>query len=141
MLGNLWVPPCFTGCEREDACGFATVTAAGAGVLCELYSAAEINFNCTASGLVKMLGTPCPILVLCLQHKQGHSHEKDGLLPDPLDTALHSGHDKSRQIGKDAAPRCFQKGRLNAPVVGWDLTQRFCAYNKLSSGSWEYKLA
>uniref|UniRef100_A0A8C4XLI1 Thyroglobulin n=1 Tax=Falco tinnunculus TaxID=100819 RepID=A0A8C4XLI1_FALTI len=51
MLGNLRFFSCFSGCEREDACGFATVTSSGAGVLCELYSAAEVNFNCTASGL------------------------------------------------------------------------------------------
>lgn len=39
----------------EDACGFVAVTPAGAEVLCELYSAAEVNFNCTTSGLVKMM--------------------------------------------------------------------------------------
>ncbi|NXU53207.1 THYG protein, partial [Turnix velox] len=50
---------CISGCEREAACGFATVTPAGAEVLCELYSAAEINFNCTTSGLVQgVLGNP-----------------------------------------------------------------------------------
>ncbi|NXY17568.1 THYG protein, partial [Atrichornis clamosus] len=50
---------CISGCEREDACGFATVTPAGAEVLCELYSAAEVNFNCTTSRLVQgVLGNP-----------------------------------------------------------------------------------
>ncbi|KAJ7417357.1 hypothetical protein WISP_64938 [Willisornis vidua] len=50
---------CISGCERENACGFATVTPAGAEVLCELYSAAEVNFNCTTSGLVQgVLGNP-----------------------------------------------------------------------------------
>ncbi|NWV67698.1 THYG protein, partial [Malurus elegans] len=50
---------CISGCEREGACGFATVAPAGAGMLCELYSAAEINFNCTTSGLVQgALGNP-----------------------------------------------------------------------------------
>ncbi|XP_057880895.1 thyroglobulin [Melospiza georgiana] len=50
---------CISGCEREDACGFATVTPAGTEVLCELYSAAEANFNCTTSGLVQgVLGNP-----------------------------------------------------------------------------------
>ncbi|NWV22291.1 THYG protein, partial [Origma solitaria] len=50
---------CISGCEREGACGFATVTPAGAEVLCELYSAAEVNFNCTTSGLVQgVLGNP-----------------------------------------------------------------------------------
>ncbi|NWW82460.1 THYG protein, partial [Climacteris rufus] len=44
---------CISGCERESACGFATVTPAGAEVLCELYSSAEVNFNCTTSGLVQ----------------------------------------------------------------------------------------
>ncbi|OWK61504.1 Thyroglobulin [Lonchura striata] len=50
---------CISGCEREDACGFATVTPAGTEVLCELYSGAEANFNCTTSGLVQgVLGNP-----------------------------------------------------------------------------------
>ncbi|RMC14831.1 hypothetical protein DUI87_07007 [Hirundo rustica rustica] len=50
---------CISGCEREDACGFVTVTPASTGVLCELYSAAEANFNCTTSGLVQgVLGNP-----------------------------------------------------------------------------------
>ncbi|NXG23295.1 THYG protein, partial [Grallaria varia] len=50
---------CISGCERKDACGFATVTPAGAEVHCELYSAAEVNFNCTTSGLVQgVLGNP-----------------------------------------------------------------------------------
>ncbi|KAM9235195.1 thyroglobulin [Leptosomus discolor] len=44
---------CISGCEREDACGFVTVTPVGAEVLCDLYSAAEVNFNCTTSGLVQ----------------------------------------------------------------------------------------
>uniref|UniRef100_A0A8C0EQJ8 Thyroglobulin n=1 Tax=Bubo bubo TaxID=30461 RepID=A0A8C0EQJ8_BUBBB len=51
MLGNLRFLSRFSGCEREDTCGFATVAPAGAEVLCELYSAAEVNFNCTTSGL------------------------------------------------------------------------------------------
>ncbi|XP_005517435.1 PREDICTED: thyroglobulin [Pseudopodoces humilis] len=47
------------GCEREDDCGFATVSPAGTKVLCELYSTAEANFNCTTSGLVQgVLGNP-----------------------------------------------------------------------------------
>ncbi|KGL90055.1 Thyroglobulin, partial [Charadrius vociferus] len=59
--GDLQSPAfqCISGCEREEACGFATVTTAGAEVLCELYSAAEVNFNCTTSGLVQgVLGNP-----------------------------------------------------------------------------------
>ncbi|KFP33917.1 Thyroglobulin, partial [Colius striatus] len=59
--GDLQSPAfqCISGCEREDSCGFVTVTPAGAEVLCELYSAAEVNFNCTASGLVQgVLGNP-----------------------------------------------------------------------------------
>lgn len=55
VLGHLKFLSCFSGCEREDACGFAAVTPAGAEVLCELYSAAEANFNCTTSGLVRMI--------------------------------------------------------------------------------------
>uniref|UniRef100_A0A8B9IRH9 Thyroglobulin n=1 Tax=Amazona collaria TaxID=241587 RepID=A0A8B9IRH9_9PSIT len=51
MLGKLRFLSHFSGCEMEDACGFAAVTPAGAEVLCELYSAAEVNFNCTALGL------------------------------------------------------------------------------------------
>ncbi|NXW95018.1 THYG protein, partial [Alopecoenas beccarii] len=50
---------CISGCEREDTCGFVTLTPSGAEVLCELYSADEVNFNCTASGLVQgVLGNP-----------------------------------------------------------------------------------
>ncbi|KFP86930.1 Thyroglobulin, partial [Acanthisitta chloris] len=44
---------CISGCEREDACGFAAVTSAGAEFICEFYSTAEVNFNCTTSGLVQ----------------------------------------------------------------------------------------
>ncbi|XP_071593034.1 thyroglobulin [Heliangelus exortis] len=59
--GDLQSPvfQCISACEKEDACGFATVTPAGAEVLCELYSSAEVNFNCTPSGLVQgVLGNP-----------------------------------------------------------------------------------
>ncbi|NWS92477.1 THYG protein, partial [Toxostoma redivivum] len=50
---------CISDCEREDACGFATVSPAGTEVVCSLYSAAEANFNCTTSGLVQgVLGNP-----------------------------------------------------------------------------------
>ncbi|NXI58262.1 THYG protein, partial [Chloroceryle aenea] len=50
---------CISECEREDVCGFATVTPAGAEVLCELYSAAEVNFNCTTSRSAQgVLGNP-----------------------------------------------------------------------------------
>ncbi|XP_056186796.1 thyroglobulin [Falco biarmicus] len=72
--GDLQSPPfqCISGCEREDACGFATVTSSGAGVLCELYSAAEVNFNCTTSGLVQgALGNPTATSIShlsCLLH-------------------------------------------------------------------------
>lgn len=55
VLGNLKFLSCFSGCEREDSCGFATVAPAGTEVLCELYSAAEVNFNCTTSGLVTVI--------------------------------------------------------------------------------------
>ncbi|NWH62545.1 THYG protein, partial [Geococcyx californianus] len=55
FAGDLQSPAfqCISDCEREEACSFATVTAAGAEVLCELYSAAEVNINCTPSGLVQ----------------------------------------------------------------------------------------
>uniref|UniRef100_A0A669PA57 Thyroglobulin n=1 Tax=Phasianus colchicus TaxID=9054 RepID=A0A669PA57_PHACC len=46
-------PLCFSDCDKEEACSFAAVTPAGAEILCDLYSAAEVNFNCTPSGLVK----------------------------------------------------------------------------------------
>ncbi|NXK44006.1 THYG protein, partial [Chauna torquata] len=50
---------CISDCEKEEACSFATVTPADTEVLCELYSAAEVNFNCTTSGLVQgVLGNP-----------------------------------------------------------------------------------
>uniref|UniRef100_A0A8B9DLT2 Thyroglobulin n=1 Tax=Anser cygnoides TaxID=8845 RepID=A0A8B9DLT2_ANSCY len=55
MLGNLWFISCFSDCEKEEACSFVTVTPAGSEVVCELYSATEVNFNCTTSGLVKMM--------------------------------------------------------------------------------------
>ncbi|XP_068253091.1 thyroglobulin [Nyctibius grandis] len=72
--GDLQSPAfqCISGCEREDACGFATVTPAGAEVRCELYSAAEVNFNCTTSGLVQgVLGNPAATSIShlsCLLH-------------------------------------------------------------------------
>ncbi|NXX77746.1 THYG protein, partial [Urocolius indicus] len=72
--GDLQSPTfqCISGCEREDSCGFVTVTPAGAEVLCELYSAAEVNFNCTVSGLVQgVLGNPTATSVghlSCLLH-------------------------------------------------------------------------
>ncbi|NXT77064.1 THYG protein, partial [Zapornia atra] len=63
---------CISGCEKEDACGFATLTPAGTEVLCELYSAAEVNFNCTTSGLVQgVMGNPAAISISrlsCLLH-------------------------------------------------------------------------
>ncbi|OXB74632.1 UNVERIFIED_CONTAM: hypothetical protein H355_010158 [Colinus virginianus] len=50
---------CISDCEKEEACGFATVTPVDNEVLCDLYSAAEINFNCTSSGSVQgTLGNP-----------------------------------------------------------------------------------
>uniref|UniRef100_A0A8B9TDK3 Thyroglobulin n=1 Tax=Anas platyrhynchos TaxID=8839 RepID=A0A8B9TDK3_ANAPL len=46
-------------CEKEEACSFVTVTPAGSEAVCELYSASEVNFNCTTSGLVQgVLGNP-----------------------------------------------------------------------------------
>ncbi|NXJ16229.1 THYG protein, partial [Odontophorus gujanensis] len=44
---------CISDCEKEEACSFATVTPVDNEVLCDLYSAAEVNFNCTSSGLVQ----------------------------------------------------------------------------------------
>ncbi|NXM74747.1 THYG protein, partial [Serilophus lunatus] len=68
---------CISDCEREDVCGFATVTPAGAEVLCELYSAAEVNFNCTTSGLVQgVLGNPAATGIdglSCLLHVRNPS--------------------------------------------------------------------
>ncbi|NXO00111.1 THYG protein, partial [Rhinopomastus cyanomelas] len=72
--GDLQSPAfrCISGCEMEDACGFVTVTPGGAEVLCELYSASEVNFNCTASGLVQgVLGNPTAVGIdhlSCLLH-------------------------------------------------------------------------
>ncbi|KFR16272.1 Thyroglobulin, partial [Opisthocomus hoazin] len=63
---------CISGCESEEACGFATVTPVGAEMVCELYSAAEVNFNCTTSGLVQgVLGNPAATGIgrlTCLLH-------------------------------------------------------------------------
>uniref|UniRef100_A0A670JR00 Thyroglobulin n=1 Tax=Podarcis muralis TaxID=64176 RepID=A0A670JR00_PODMU len=39
-------------CEKDESCGFLTLSAAGTGTLCELYSARESNYNCSTSGLV-----------------------------------------------------------------------------------------
>ncbi|NXJ93609.1 THYG protein, partial [Corythaixoides concolor] len=72
--GDLQSPAfqCISGCESEAACGFATITPAGAEVLCELYSVSEVNFNCTASGLEQgVLGNPAATSVRrlsCLLH-------------------------------------------------------------------------
>ncbi|XP_053916773.1 thyroglobulin [Cuculus canorus] len=72
--GDLQSPTfqCISDCEGEEACSFATVTPAGAEVLCELYSAAEVNFNCTPSGLVQgVLGNPTATSIgriSCLLH-------------------------------------------------------------------------
>lgn len=53
ILRNFGFPLCFSDCDKEEACSFAAVTPADAEILCDLYSAAEVNFNCTTSGLVK----------------------------------------------------------------------------------------
>ncbi|NXP49491.1 THYG protein, partial [Heliornis fulica] len=72
--GDLQSPDfqCISGCEKEDTCGFATVTRAGTDFICELYSAAEVNFNCTTSGLVQgVLGNPAATSIghlSCLLH-------------------------------------------------------------------------
>ncbi|KAK2513360.1 Tg [Columba livia] len=72
--GDLQSPAfqCISGCEREDTCGFVTLTPSAAEVLCELYSAAEVNFNCTTSGLVQgVLGNPTATSIgrlSCLLH-------------------------------------------------------------------------
>ncbi|XP_074919354.1 thyroglobulin isoform X1 [Chelonoidis abingdonii] len=44
---------CVSDCETDESCGFVTVSALDSEVLCELHSAAETNFNCTTSGLMK----------------------------------------------------------------------------------------
>ncbi|KAL8181769.1 UNVERIFIED_CONTAM: hypothetical protein K2H54_027362, partial [Gekko kuhli] len=41
----------FSECEKDESCGFVALSGAGTGTLCELYSAAESNYNCSASGL------------------------------------------------------------------------------------------
>ncbi|NXC18289.1 THYG protein, partial [Corythaeola cristata] len=72
--GDLQSPAfqCISGCESKAACGFATITPAGAEVLCELYSVSEVNFNCTTSGLEQgVLGNPAATSVgrlSCLLH-------------------------------------------------------------------------
>ncbi|NXJ82569.1 THYG protein, partial [Trogon melanurus] len=72
--GDLQSPAfqCISGCEKDDACSFVTVTLADAEVLCELYSAAEVNFNCTTAELVQgVLGNPTATgvsRVSCLLH-------------------------------------------------------------------------
>ncbi|CAI5778982.1 Hypothetical predicted protein [Podarcis lilfordi] len=44
---------CMAECEKDESCGFLTLSAAGMGTLCELYSARESNYNCSTSGLVQ----------------------------------------------------------------------------------------
>ncbi|XP_061467862.1 thyroglobulin [Rhineura floridana] len=44
---------CMAECEKDESCGFLTLSAAGTGMLCELYSARESNYNCSISGLVQ----------------------------------------------------------------------------------------
>uniref|UniRef100_A0A803TSW9 Thyroglobulin n=1 Tax=Anolis carolinensis TaxID=28377 RepID=A0A803TSW9_ANOCA len=39
-------------CVKDEACGFLTLSTARTDILCELYSAIESNYNCSASGLV-----------------------------------------------------------------------------------------
>lgn len=51
-------------------CGFVTLTPSAAEVLCELYSAAEVNFNCTTSGLVKIIiFKNVFVIILYIQYK------------------------------------------------------------------------
>ncbi|XP_077209029.1 thyroglobulin [Paroedura picta] len=49
----LW--QCVAACEKEESCGFVALSGEGTGMLCELYSAAESNYNCSASGLAEGL--------------------------------------------------------------------------------------
>ncbi|KAL7984061.1 hypothetical protein Chor_002631, partial [Crotalus horridus] len=46
---------CVAECEEDESCGFLTLSAMGSETLCELYSARESNYNCSASGLVTTL--------------------------------------------------------------------------------------
>ncbi|XP_025021113.1 thyroglobulin, partial [Python bivittatus] len=43
---------CIAECEKDESCGFLTMSAMGSETLCELYSARESNYNCSTSGLV-----------------------------------------------------------------------------------------
>ncbi|XP_074840896.1 thyroglobulin [Carettochelys insculpta] len=55
---------CISDCETDESCGFVTVSAPGSEVLCELHSAAETNFNCTTSGLMRgVMGNPAAISI------------------------------------------------------------------------------
>nr|XP_056710635.1 thyroglobulin [Euleptes europaea] len=47
----LW--QCIAECEKDESCGFVALSTAGTGMLCELYSAAESNYNCSASRLAE----------------------------------------------------------------------------------------
>ncbi|XP_067387679.1 thyroglobulin [Emydura macquarii macquarii] len=44
---------CISDCGMDESCGFVAISAAGSEALCDLHSAVETNFNCTASGLMK----------------------------------------------------------------------------------------
>nr|XP_020662064.1 thyroglobulin [Pogona vitticeps] len=44
---------CVAECEQEESCGFLTLSVSGTETRCDLYSARESNYNCSASGMVQ----------------------------------------------------------------------------------------
>nr|XP_060628748.1 thyroglobulin [Anolis sagrei ordinatus] len=61
IVGSVTIPggpesalqQCIAECAKDEACGFLTLSTARTDILCELYSAMESNYNCSASGLVQ----------------------------------------------------------------------------------------
>ncbi|XP_062836087.1 thyroglobulin [Anolis carolinensis] len=61
IVGSVTIPggpesalqQCIAECVKDEACGFLTLSTARTDILCELYSAIESNYNCSASGLVQ----------------------------------------------------------------------------------------
>lgn len=64
---NFYISFMLSDCGMNESCGFVAISAAGSEALCDLHSAVETNFNCTASGLVNndahFKGTALTIIV------------------------------------------------------------------------------
>ncbi|KFQ37012.1 Thyroglobulin, partial [Mesitornis unicolor] len=122
---------CISGCEMEEACGFATVTPAGAEVLCELYSAAEVNFNCTTSGLVQgALGNPAATGVSrlsCLLHVRNPAGDAGMVYLKRGQEFNSSGHKNfERTSFQNVISGVYRSMVLSAAGASLTDTQLFC---------------